>query len=100
MSKHRKSNTDTADMDTLAEDARALLHATSDVAGEKVAAARQRLSGALERGREVYNHAKERAVDGVKSGDKFVRGNPYAAAGIALGIGALIGLILARRKGE
>ena len=36
-------------MDTLAEDARALMTATADVAGEKVAEARTRLAAGLER---------------------------------------------------
>ena len=35
------------DTDTLAEDARALMAATADVAGEKVAEARRRLTAAL-----------------------------------------------------
>lgn len=96
MSEHRK--TDTNDMDTLAEDARALLAATSEVAGEKVAEARSRLSAALERGKEMYGDVKNKAVAGAKAGDKFVRSNPYAAVGIAVGVGALIGLLLGRRS--
>lgn len=96
MSKPRR--TETAGVDTLREDAAALLHATSDVASEKVAEARERLTGALERSREVYENAKERALNGAKAGDKFIRGNPYATAAIALGIGALIGLMLTRRN--
>ncbi|HMJ91280.1 MAG TPA: DUF883 family protein [Candidatus Acidoferrum sp.] len=98
MSRHRK--TDAAGVDTLAKDARALLHATSDVAGEKVAEARERLSTALERGREIYDRARERAIESARTGDQFVRRNPYAVAGIALGIGAVIGILLCRRKGD
>jgi ElaB/YqjD/DUF883 family membrane-anchored ribosome-binding protein len=41
------------DMGTLAEDARALVAATADVAGDKVAEARRRLAGALESGKEL-----------------------------------------------
>lgn len=96
MSKHRKEMTN--DVDTLAEDARALLVATSEVAGEKVAAARNRLHTALERGKEVYGDVKDRAIEGAKASDKFVRTNPWAAVGIAVGVGALIGLILSRRS--
>jgi ElaB/YqjD/DUF883 family membrane-anchored ribosome-binding protein len=89
-----------ADTDTLAEDARALLDATSEVAGEKVAEARDRLSVALERGKEMYDDVKERAVAGAKAGDKFVRDNPYAVLGIAVGVGALIGYIFSRRRSD
>ncbi len=39
------------DLSTLAEDARALMTATADVAGEKVSEARQRLAAALETAR-------------------------------------------------
>ena len=98
MSKARK--TTTPDRESLAEDARALLHATSEVAGEKVVEARNRLSAALERGKEIYGDAKDRAVAGAKAGDKFVRGNPYAALGIAVGIGAFVGYILGRRRSD
>ena len=96
MSKHRKQAM--ADTDTLAEDARALLDATSEVAGEKVAEARDRLSVALERGKEMYDDVKERAVAGAKAGDECVRGNPYAAIGIAVGVGLLIGYVFARPR--
>ncbi|HWN93934.1 MAG TPA: DUF883 family protein [Methylomirabilota bacterium] len=96
MSKHRKEIAN--DVDTLTEDARALLVATSEVAGEKVAAARDRLHAALERGREVCGEVKVKAVAGAKAGDKFVRNNPYTALGIAIGVGAVVGLILSRRS--
>jgi ElaB/YqjD/DUF883 family membrane-anchored ribosome-binding protein len=76
-----------------------LLAATSDIAGEQVAVARERLTTALERGREIYGHARERAIETARHGDEFVRAKPYVAAGIALGVGALLGILLCRRKG-
>jgi len=48
------------DMGQLAEDARALIAATADVAGEKVGEARQRLAAALEGGRKIFGRVKER----------------------------------------
>jgi len=51
-------------MGTLAEDARNLMTATADVAGEKVSDARKRLAAALERGKEIYGRAKREAVEG------------------------------------
>ena len=51
------------DMGTLAEDARALMAATADVAGEKVGEARKRLAAALESGKEIYGRARDKAVD-------------------------------------
>jgi len=86
--------------ETLAEEARALLAATSEVADEKAAQARQRLSAALERGKEIYADVEEKAIAGARAGDRFVRANPYAAIGIAVGVGLLIGYLLDHRKGD
>jgi ElaB/YqjD/DUF883 family membrane-anchored ribosome-binding protein len=85
------------DMGTLAEDARALMAATADVAGEKVGEARKRLAAALERGKEIYGCVREKAVEGAKATDQAVHEHPYQAIGIAFGVGALIGYLLARR---
>jgi len=85
-------------MGTLAEDARALMAATADVAGEKVAQARKRLAGALERGKEICSRVRERAVECSKATDEAVREHPYQAIGIALAVGAIIGFLLARRS--
>ena len=85
------------DFGTLAEDARALMTATADVAGEKVGEARKRLAAALESGKEIYGRVREKAVEGVKAADQTVRENPYQAIAIALGVGAVIGFVVARR---
>src|SRR5437868_1555562 len=91
------------DLGTLAEDARALLSATADVAGDKVSEARKRLTAALENGKEMYGRAREQAIEGAKATDKAVHEHPYKAMGIALGVGALVGFLVARsctRKGN
>src|ERR1041385_3017765 len=85
------------DLGTLAEDARALMSATADVAGEKVGEARKRLAAALENGKEIYGRVREKAVEGVKAADETVRENPYQAIAIAFGVGAVIGFVVARR---
>ena len=84
------------DLGTLADDARALMAATADVAGDKVAEARGRLAAALENGKEIYGRVRDKALDGVKATDQAVRDNPYQAMGIALGVGAIIGYLAAR----
>lgn len=91
---HQKTGND---MGSLADDARALIAATADVAGGKVGEARQRLTAALESGREIYGHVREHAVEGAQSADVAVRGHPYQAIGIAFGIGAIIGFLAACR---
>jgi len=81
----------------LAEDARALMAATADVAGEKVAEARQRLATALENGKELVGRVREKAVERAKAAAEAVHAHPYQTIVIALGVGAVIGLLLARR---
>ena len=85
------------DLGTLAEDARALMAATADVAGEKVGEARKRLAAALENSRQIFGRVREKAVEGAKVADQTVRENPYQAIAIALGVGAVIGYLAARR---
>jgi ElaB/YqjD/DUF883 family membrane-anchored ribosome-binding protein len=85
------------DLGTLAEDARALMAATADVAGEKVGEARKRLAAALEGGRQIYGRVRDKAIEGAKAADQTVRENPYQAIAIALGVGAIIGYLAARR---
>ncbi|MDB6015697.1 MAG: hypothetical protein JWR19_186 [Pedosphaera sp.] len=95
MDKHRQATGN--DLGSLAEDARALMTATADVAGEKVGDARMRLAAALENGKEIYGRVRDKAVEGAKATDEAVRQNPYQAIGIALGVGALVGYLVARR---
>ncbi len=85
------------DLGTLAEDARALMAATADVAGDKVGEARKRLAAALESGKQLYGRARDKAVEGAQAADQTVRENPYQAIAIALGVGAVIGYLAARR---
>jgi ElaB/YqjD/DUF883 family membrane-anchored ribosome-binding protein len=78
------------EMDKLAEDARDLMAATADVAGEKVGEARQRLAAALDR-------ATDKAVQGAKAVNEAVHKHPYQAIAIGVGVGAILGFCLARR---
>jgi ElaB/YqjD/DUF883 family membrane-anchored ribosome-binding protein len=96
MGKHKQA--DENDTGTLAEDARALMAATADVPGDKVAEARKRLAAALESGKELIGRAREQAVERAKAADQVVRENPYQTIAIAFGVGAVIGFLLARRN--
>ena len=84
-------------MNQLAEDARALMAATADVAGEKVGEARKRLAASLESAKEIYGRVRDKAVEGAKVSDQTIRENPYQAMGIAFGVGVLIGVLVTRR---
>lgn len=80
---------------TLAEDARALLSATADVAGEKVMEARNRLAETLEAGKGAVDYVRHKALKSAKEADEAVRDYPYQSISIAVGIGALIGVLAA-----
>ena len=95
MDKHKHA--DENDMSTLAEDARDLMTATADVAGDKVAEARKRLAAALERAKEIAGRVREKAVDCAKATDEAMHEHPYQAIGIAVGVGALLGYLAACR---
>ena len=95
MNKHTQAISN--DLRQLAEDARALMAATADVAGEKVGEARKRLAAALERGKELYGQVREKAVEGAKAADEAVHEHPYQAIAIGVGVGAILGYLLSRR---
>jgi ElaB/YqjD/DUF883 family membrane-anchored ribosome-binding protein len=85
------------DLSRLAEDARALMAATADVAGEKVGDARKRLAGALECFGEIYGDVRKYAAEEARAADRAVRENPYQAIAIGVGVGALLGFVLSGR---
>src|SRR5476651_1206488 len=95
MNKHTKAPEN--DIETLAEDARALMAATVDVAGEKVGQARKRLAAALERAKQIAANVRDKAVAGAKAADEAVHEHPYKAIVIGVGVGAILGFLLARR---
>jgi len=93
----KQTHAASSDMGTLAEDARALMAATADVAGEKVSEARKRLAAALESGKQILGRVKDKAVEGAKATDEAVREHPYQALAVAFGIGAIAGYLISRR---
>ena len=86
------------DAGALAENARALMAATADVAGEKVGEARERLAAALDSAKEMAGNIRDKTVAGAKATDKAVRENPYKAIAIGVAAGLLVGFLLGRRN--
>jgi ElaB/YqjD/DUF883 family membrane-anchored ribosome-binding protein len=95
MNKHTHATSN--DMGTLVEDARALMAATADVAGEKVGEARQRLADTLEHAKKIAGYVRDKAVRTAQAADEAVHEHPYKAIAIGAGVGAFIGFIVARR---
>jgi ElaB/YqjD/DUF883 family membrane-anchored ribosome-binding protein len=85
------------DMDELIEHVEALMAATADVAGEKVAEARKRVAAVLQSSRGVYGRIHESAVERVKAANAALHEHPYKAVAIGVGVGVLSGLLFARR---
>jgi len=95
MEKHKHANRHES---SLAEDARALIAATADVAGEKIDEARGRLSAALDNAKEMAGNIRDKAVAGAKATDEAVRENPYKALAIGAAVGILVGFLVGRRS--
>jgi ElaB/YqjD/DUF883 family membrane-anchored ribosome-binding protein len=83
--------------ENLKQHAKALVSATSHIAEGNVSEARNKLSGLLETVGDAVEDAEEAVQDKIRQADTFVKENPYKTAGIAIGIGTLIGLFLSRR---
>ena len=54
-------------------------------------------AAALERAKEIAGTVRAKAVAGAKATDAAVHEHPYQAIAIALGVGAILGYIVARR---
>ncbi len=78
------------------KNAQALLAATNG-ADKKVMAVGKQLKSAVGRAKVTLQAAQKKAVAGAKATDKTIRKHPYHAMGIALGVGAVAGLLLSRR---
>ena len=84
------------DMSQLAENAAALVSATADVAGDQVAEARHRLSAVLDRAKDLYGLARDKALDGGHAADEAARDHLYATLAMGVGAGLLAGYLFAR----
>jgi len=93
----KQKRADENGMGNLADDARALMAATADVAGDKVVEARKRLAAALDSGKQIFGRVREKTVGSVKAADQVVRENPYQTLVIAVGVAVVIGYLLGRR---
>ena len=90
-----------ANLKELSSDAEAMLQATAGQTGEKMSDLRHRLSSALDSAKTTYHRIQEKTVAGAKAADKTIREHPYEsigiAAGVAFGLGLLIGVLAGRK---
>ena len=81
----------------LYDDVQAMLESTAHVSEAKVVNARKRLTETLEKGKAALAQVQDKARESAKAADQMVRKNPYQAIGIALGVGAILGVLISRR---
>src|SRR3970282_1106792 len=89
------------DMRVVVADAEDLLKATAGQTGERIEKIRARAEESLRTARNRMQIAgkavQESATEAVQTVDEQVHKNPWAAVGIAAGVGLLLGIILGRR---
>ncbi len=82
-------------------DAEELLKATAAQAGEKVAAARERIQDRLHSAKIKLAEAEEALMlktrEAARATDQFVHDKPWYAVGIAAGVGLIVGMLIGRR---
>lgn len=90
-----------ADLKVVVADVEELLRATASQAGEKVAAARERIQASLATAKvklvEAERIALEQAKKAAKATDEYVHENPWQAVGIAALAGLVLGVLISRR---
>lgn len=90
------------DLRVVVTDAEELLRATAGQAGEKVAAARDRIQENLATAKERLVAAEQavaaKARQAAKATDDYVHENPWKAVGIAAGAGLIVGMLISRGR--
>ena len=89
-----------ADFKTVVADAEALLKATANHGGEELAAVRTKVEESIKAVK--VRMAEEQAAliaktkEAAKATDVYVHENPWAAVGVAAGVGLVVGLLSSR----
>lgn len=90
-----------SDLQSVVDDAEALLQATAAQTGERVDGVRARARESLKQARsrlvEVQGETLEHVREAAESADEYVRENPWQVVGVAAGVGLLLGLLISRR---
>ena len=89
------------DLRVVLADTEELLKATANETGERVKAVRVRLQENLQiaktRVLELEENAVERAKAAAAATDRYAHENPWQTAGLAAGVGLLIGVLIGRK---
>jgi ElaB/YqjD/DUF883 family membrane-anchored ribosome-binding protein len=89
------------DLQLVVADAEELLRATSAQAGDSASAARARIQKSLQVVKDRLVDAETAVIDRTKQAakvtDEYVHENPWKAIGISACVGAIVGMLIARR---
>ena len=89
------------DLQLVVADAEELLRATATQAGDSASAARARIQKSLQVVKERLVDAETAMIDrtkqAAKATDEYVHENPWKAIGISACVGAIVGMLIARR---
>ncbi len=97
MTTHEANQRLTGDLRLVVRDAEDLLKATTGEAGEKMKEVRKRLASALESAKAACERLQDKTVQAAKATDRVIREHLYESIGVAVGVGLLIGVLVARR---
>ncbi len=90
-----------ADLKVVVADAEELLKITAEQAGEKAAAAREKISESLHEAKlqltKVEGMVADKTSQAAKVTCDYVQDHPWNAVGIAAGAGLILGLLIGRR---
>lgn len=90
-------NTAIEDLRALVRDAEQVLANAGDAAGDQVEDLQARMRDALDASRNRLRELKDSAREHLDECDEYVRSHPYQSIGVAVAIGALVGVLLGRR---
>lgn len=85
------------DLSKIAQDLDALIADSQKLTQSEFAAARQRFMDGLAQTRRQSERVGERISAARARTNDYIRGHPWQAAGSALGVGVLVGMLIARR---
>ena len=89
------------DLKKVVTDTEALLKATANQGGEKLAEVRTKVEESLRVVKDKMTAAEEallaKSKEAAKATDVYVHENPWKAIGVAVGFGVVIGLLIGRR---
>jgi len=98
----RASGRMAGDFRTMITDSEDLLKAAATVSGEGFAAARRKFEEKLKSAKATLADASQPVFDGTRQtaaiANDYVRGNPWAAVGVAIAAGLLIGFLARGRR--